>query len=508
MSSPPSPGLATLDIRQRHPTTNHGPAAPAAPPKPAYISLTRVAHSSRTATHPADQTNLLSSSESRKLVTLPLTTRSPYQARARAANAPASDAIEAPAGSISHHHGVGIDQVMSEYIEPLAELLVRFGANVQPGQVVAISTNPGKEQLTRALARHAYAAGAKYVDVITFDPQIKRARLLGADPDTLGYVPPWLGERMLALGELRAATINLSGPADPHVLDGIDPELAGRDMLPRVKESTVLVQNQLTNWTIGPGPTPGWAKLVYPDLDPEAALARLWTEIAHVCRLDEPDPIAAWDARLDQTTGIAARLTELQLDALHYSGPGTELTVGLLPGSHWEAAKSETAGGIVHAPNLPTEEVFTTPDPERADGTVTSTKPLFTSGALITGLQVRFEGGRAVEITADQNAATLRTLTERDAGGARLGEVALVDRDSRIGQLGTVFYDTLLDENAASHIALGQGFTYLVDGENAGRINNSEIHIDFMIGRPELEVTGITRDGGEIPLLRDGAWQL
>jgi aminopeptidase len=395
------------------------------------------------------------------------------------------------------------------YVDALAELLVRFGANVQPGQVVAVGTEPGKEPLARAIAAHAYRAGAKYVDVVSFDPHIKLARAQHADPESLSWVPPWYGDRILMLGEMKAATINTSGPVEAHLMDGIDPELLGRDMLPRVKESTVLLRDRSVNWTIGPGPTRGWAKLVYPELDGDAALARLWDELAHVCRLKEPDPVAAWDERLTRLLDVASVLTALELDALRYEGPGTELTVGLFASSVWQAARLETAGGIMHRPNLPTEEVFTTPDPTRADGVVTATKPLFTSGKLITGLRVRFEGGRAVEIGADEGAGTLRSLSAKDDGGTRLGEVALVDRESRIGQLGTVFYDTLLDENAASHIALGQALGFaLADPADQARMNNSEIHVDFMIGSDELAVTGIARDGTEIPLLRDGTWQM
>jgi aminopeptidase len=395
------------------------------------------------------------------------------------------------------------------YTDALAELLVRFGANVQPGQVVAVSSEPGKERLTRAIATHAYKAGAKFVDVFSFDPHIKRARAAYGDPESLGWVPPWYGERMLGLGKLCAATIATSGPVEPHLMDGIDPALLGRDMLPRVKESQTLLAERSVNWTIGPGPNAGWAQLVYPELDREAALARLWDDLAHVCRLTEPDPVAAWNDRLGRLLEVAGKLNSFSLDALHYEGPGTSLTIGLLASSRWHAAKLETAGGIIHTPNLPTEEVFTTPDPRRAEGHVAATKPLFTSGKLITGLRVHFEGGRAVAIEADDGAGTLQALSQRDHGGTRLGEVALVDRESRIGQLGTVFYDTLLDENASSHIALGQGLGFAVADEgDRKRMNDSEIHVDFMIGSSELEITGITRDGTDIPLLRDGAWQI
>jgi aminopeptidase len=397
----------------------------------------------------------------------------------------------------------------TDYVRGLAELIVRLGANVQPGQIVALSSEPGKEALTRAIAEVAYERGARFVDLSVFDVHLKRARALHADPETLGFVPPWIGGRIRALGDHRCARIALSGPVAPHIMDGVDPQLLGMDMLPAVRESIAVVNERSTNWTVAPCPTPGWAKLVHPELDPPAALDRLWQEVGHVCRLDAEDPQAAWESRLDQLVAVSDKLDELHFDALRFDGPGTELTIGLLDGSRWRCARFSTIDGIVHAPNLPTEEVFTTPDPERVDGIVRATKPLFVSGAMITGLRVRFEHGRAVEIEADQGAGTLRALSERDAGGARLGEVALVDREGRIGPLQTVFFDTLLDENAASHIALGQGYEAAVEGEDAlRRVNHSEIHIDFMIGSPELDVTGLGANGEEIPLLRDATWQI
>ncbi len=396
----------------------------------------------------------------------------------------------------------------NDYVRSLAELLVRFGANVQPGQIVALSSEPGKEPLARAVAEAAYKEGARFVDLHVFDVHLKRSRALYADPDTLGFVPPWYGERMLALGDARAARIVLSGPVAPRVMDGIDPALAGRDMLPAIRESIAVVNERTTNWTIGPCPSGGWAKLVHPLLDSASALDRLWEQIAHVCRLDEPDPVAAWERRLDQLVRAAGRLDALGLDSLHFAGPETDLTIGLLPSSRWLCGRFETAAGLRHAPNLPTEEVFTTPDPDRVNGTVRATKPLFTSGRMITGLTVKFESGRVVRIHADEGAETLRSLSHRDPGGTRLGEVALVDREGRIGPLDTVFYDTLLDENAASHIALGQGFNFAVAESDAERINRSEIHIDFMIGGDEVEVTGTTRAGEQVPLLRGGAWQI
>jgi aminopeptidase len=346
------------------------------------------------------------------------------------------------------------------------------------------------------------------VDLSVFDMHLKRIRALHADPGTLEFVPPWYGQRVLALGEHRAATISFTGPVAPRLMEGVDRALLGRDMLPSIREGSKVVNDRTINWTVAPCPTPGWAELVHPELDSSEALARLWEEVAHVCRLDEADPVSAWERRIERLTQVSAKLDELRLDSLRLEGPGTSLEVGLLGGSRWLAARLTTVDGIVHAPNIPTEEVFTTPDPERVEGVVTSTKPLFVSGALVSGLRVRFEHGRAAEIDADQGAETLRALARRDPGAARLGEVALVDRDGRIGELGTVFYDTLLDENAASHIALGQGLEFAVHGEESGRVNKSEIHVDFMIGADNVAVTGVTRDGRKLPLLRQGVWQI
>jgi len=379
---------------------------------------------------------------------------------------------------------------------------------VQPGQVVGLSSSPGKEELTRAIADAAYRHGAKYVDVVYFDPYVKHSRLAHADEGTLGWVPPWLGQRMLDLGELRAANIALSGPTAPGLMDDIDPARAGKDRLPQIPEALQVIHQGLINWTIGPGPTPQWAARVYPDLEPAAAYARLWEELGHVLRLDEPDPAAAWRARSAELIETATRLTELRLDSLHFRGPGTDLAVGLLPGSLWIAAAMTTADGIAFAPNLPSEEIFTTPDPVRTEGIVQATRPLDVAGTVITGLQARFEGGRITDISAESGAEILAGRCAVDDGASRLGEVALVDGSGRIGPLGTVFFDTLLDENAASHVAVGAAYPDAVEESDRTHMNRSGIHIDFMIGSPEIAVTGITREGTEIPVLIEGAWQI
>jgi aminopeptidase len=391
----------------------------------------------------------------------------------------------------------------------LADIAVALGANVQPGQIVTVGADHGQYELARAIAESAYKRGASFVDVWYFDPYVKRARIAFAEEESLTFVPSWYGHRMLALSEQRAARISLAGPTTTGLLDDLDPDRAGRDQLPFIKEILNVISDQTTNWTVVPCPTEPWAELVHPDLPPDDALDRLWEEVAHVCRLDEPDPVAAWKERADTLSAAADRLNERNFDALHFEGPGTDLTIGLLPTSTFHAAREVTVGGIVHLANLPTEEVFATPDPQRADGRVRSTKPLvLADGTIIRGLETRFEGGRAVEIDAEQGAGVMRGRVAFDDGAARLGEVALVDREGRIGRLGTVFYDTLLDENAASHIALGDGFDQgLSDGDRARR-NRSSIHIDFMIGGDDVAVTGITRDGHRVPVLRDGSWQI
>jgi aminopeptidase len=395
------------------------------------------------------------------------------------------------------------------YLARLADLVVGFGANVQKDQIVAVTCEPGKEALVRAIAESAYRRGAKFVDVQWFDPWVKRARIAHARDETLEFVPDWYGERVLALGDARAARIALSGASAPGLLADLDPVRAGKDRLPAVKESGKVVNDRTTNWSIIPCPTPAWAKLVFPDLDDDAALGALEEHVIHVLRLDEDDPIAAWRERADTLVSVTERLTARAFDALHYEGPGTDLTVGLLPGASWEAARFTTVDGIEHMPNLPTEEVFTTPDPERADGHVTASKPLvLADGTVVNGLRMRFEGGRAVNIEADTAQDTMRTIAEHDSGAARLGEVALVDADGRIGKLDTVFYDTLIDENAASHLALGQGFPFLIAEADRARSNESQIHIDFMIGRPDMTVTGITVEGDRVPVLVQGKWQV
>ena len=396
------------------------------------------------------------------------------------------------------------DELLARY----ARLIVEVGANVQPGQVVWIVAEPRAAPLVRLVAAVAYERGAKFVDPWYFDPFVKRIRLERAPEDTLDFVPPWYGSRLRALGEGHGVRISITPHVPPGLLDGIDPARAGRDGLPAQAENFDVINARTTNWTVVPWPVPEWARLVHPGLDEATAMAKLWEQLVFVLRLDEPDAAAAWEQRLAQLHDAGKRIDALGLDALRFKGPGTDLTVGLLPTSRFSAETPgmQTVDGVVHAPNLPTEEVSTAPDPQRVDGVVTATKPLDISGTVVENLRVRFEGGRAVEIEGD-NAEALRSRCARDEGASRLGEVALVDREGRIGQTGTVFFNTLLDENAASHLALGNAYAISVGDEDRARINKSAIHIDFMVGSDDVAVTGLTPDGREVPVLSGGAWQ-
>jgi aminopeptidase len=392
--------------------------------------------------------------------------------------------------------------------DKLAELAV-FGANVQPGQLVAVTSHIGKEDLTRRIAREAYKRGAKFVDVVYFDQWLKRERIAHAVEDTLEYIPPWMSQRLRYLSDEHAARISLSGPHAPKALEGLDPRRAGRDLLPYLPETGEIVNRMTTSWCIVPAPTHAWAEAVYPELDRDAAYTRLWEAVAHICRLDADNPADAWIARSEVLKANARRLTERGFDAIRMHGPGTDLTVGLLRSAHWAAGDLATVDGRRHSPNIPTEELFTTPDPMRAEGHVAATMPLELSGSVISGLRVKFSAGRVVGIEAERGAETLREVVAKDEGASRLGEIALVDGEGRIGPLETVFYDTLIDENAASHLALGNGYEHPVDDQTEReRVNRSDVHVDFMIGSPELAVDGITSDGDAVPVLRGGAWQI
>jgi aminopeptidase len=391
----------------------------------------------------------------------------------------------------------------------LAELIVGYGIDLRPGQDVLLVASTDNLELVRVVGRECYGRGARFVDTMFSDTELKRARVELGTPETIGYTPPVQGERYLHIGREHGARISIQPHFPPGALAGLDPKLVGLDQFPATDALHEVINMRTTNWCVMPGPTRAWAQSVFTDLEPAGAYEKLWEQIAWVCRLDADDPAAAWRERMVTLEAVGKRLTERRFDSLHFEGPGTDLTVGLFASSLWQPARNQTVDGHVYQANIPSEELTSTPDPERTHGVVRSTKPLELAGTLIEGLVVRFENGRAVQIDADHGAAALRSRAERDEGAPKLGEVALVDREGRIGQTDIVFFNTLLDENAASHIALGSAYEELVgDEEDRKRANSSNIHIDFMIGSDDVSVTGITRDGERVPVLRGGSWQL
>ncbi|HVM16648.1 MAG TPA: aminopeptidase [Gaiellaceae bacterium] len=400
-------------------------------------------------------------------------------------------------------------QVERETLRRYAELIVGLGANVQPGQVAEVRATLEQRALVHEIVAAAYRRGARFVDVNWFDPYVRRSRIELADASTLDFVPSWHRERVRQLGEQRCARISLSPSNPPGLYEDLDPGAVAREPFPFLPDYMRLIDDNTTNWVGVACPTAAWAQQVHPQLEPDEALRKLWDEVLHACRLDEADPVAAWQERFDALARAEGALNEHRFDALHFEGPGTDFTLGLMPTSRWESGVSATVDGIVFAANLPTEETFTAPDPQRADGVVRATKPLqLKGGTLVDGLTVRFEAGRAVSVEADSGAEAMRSMLETHENADRLGEVALVDGNGRIGPLGTVFYNTLYDENAASHLALGSAYLDTVGEEDRDRVNRSPIHVDFMIGGDEVDVTGITRGSERVPVLRRGAWQI
>ena len=408
-------------------------------------------------------------------------------------------------------------------LQVYAELAVKVALNVQPGQRVLIIgplANGGASlesaPLARQIAAAAYRAGSPLVETIYGDEIQQQLRFKHAPRDSFSSYSAWLPTALLEHVEAGHAVLSISAN-DPDLLEGEPSELVSatlhataRDMRP-FRE---LISRNETNWAVVAAASAGWARKIFPGIPSDAAVAQLWNAIAHLCRLDSRDPLAAWETHLGNLAARSEYLNTKRYSALKYTGPGTNLTLGLPVGHVWVSGRSASKNGIPFTANLPTEEVFTIAHKDRVDGTVRASKPLSYGSTLIEGFSVTFEAGRVVRMTADRNADTLQRLLDTDAGASRLGEVALVPHSSPISQSGLLYYNTLFDENAASHVALGNAYKFTLKGgnemsdedfERAGG-NRSAVHVDFMIGSGDLDVDGVLPDGSSEPLMRKGEW--
>ncbi|HEX3704790.1 MAG TPA: aminopeptidase [Vicinamibacterales bacterium] len=411
----------------------------------------------------------------------------------------------------------------SERLQSYADLAVRVALNLQSGQRLAIIgplMNGGVSleaaPLVRQVAASAYRAGAELVEPIWGDEPLQLERFHHARPETLGAFSAWLPHALAEHARAGHAVLSIYAN-DPDLLQHESTERVGA--LQQVTSRSLmtfrdLVSRNQTNWAVVAASGAAWAAKVFPEVSRDQQVERLWDAIGRLCRLDHPDPVAAWQSHLSALASRSEFLTRRRYSALKYAGPGTDLTLGLPAGHVWVGGSSRTGGGISFVPNLPTEEVFTMADRGRADGMVRSTKPLSYGGSLIEDFTVRFEHGRVAGLSAAKGEAALRQMIDTDDTAGRLGEVALVPHSSPIAASGRLFYNTLFDENAASHLALGSAYKFTLTGgeamtddqfERAGG-NKSAIHVDFMIGSEALDVDGVFADGRSEPLMRQGEW--
>ncbi|QUS36240.1 aminopeptidase [Falsirhodobacter algicola] len=399
-------------------------------------------------------------------------------------------------------------------LDRLAEVAVKVGLNLQPGQDLLLTAPVAALPLVRRIAAHAYAAGAGVVTPLFSDEEVTLARYAHAREESFDRAADWLYRGMAEAFGANTARLAVSGE-NPALLAGQDPakvSRAGRAQSRAYKPALEKISGFDINWNIVSYPNPSWARQVFPDLPEDEAVTRLAEAIFAASRVDGDDPVGAWQAHNDALRSRSAWLNEQGFAALHFTGPGTDLTVGLADGHRWMGGASVARNGITCNPNIPTEEVFTTPHALRVEGHVSATKPLAHQGTLIDGIRVTFKDGAITEAHATKGEDVLRKLIDTDEGARRLGEVALVPHSSPISASGLLFYNTLYDENAASHIALGQCYAKCFEGDptaeqvRAQGGNSSLIHVDWMIGSGQIDIDGVHADGRRVPVFRKGEW--
>jgi aminopeptidase len=412
--------------------------------------------------------------------------------------------------------GAKMTPTFEQSLQNYADILIKIGLNLRSGQRLIVNAPVEAATLVHKITISAYQAGCRYVDVIYRDDQIRLARHQYAPRDSFEEFPAYMMDGLLQHTQNGGAYLRITGE-DPDLLKGQDPNLvalAERTTRVHMKPVYELLHHNVFNWAIAGYPAPSWARVVFPGKSPQEQEQLLWDALFKVCRLDQPDPVAAWQEHIAELGARHRYLTERQYHALHFNSPGTDLTIGLSERHIWLGGSIKSENGIDFVPNLPTEEVFTMPHRQRIDGQVTATKPLSYTGSLIEGFSLTFVGGRVTSLHAKRGEETLRKMIEMDEGMSSLGEVALVPYSSPVSQSGMLFFNTLLDENAASHIALGSGFNFCLQGgekaseeEYARRGGNTSLgHTDFMIGSAEMDIDGLLPGGGREPVMRQGEW--
>ena len=392
-----------------------------------------------------------------------------------------------------------------------ADAIVRSCVALRAGETLLVDCEPAHRELAIALASAAYTAGAEIVDVVYTDRRVQRVRIADGPAAALGRVPSWHEARLRAAIDPKVAILRIVGDEDPGILAGLDTARVATDFQERSRSLRWFQKAVISGrvrWSIVAWPTPAWAKRIYPELSTGAAVRRLGEDLIWFCRLTPDDGPDGWARHAKRLNRRASGLTKRRLARIEFRGPGTHLDVALVPDTRWLGGGERTTNGRTVYPNFPTEEVFTSPDPRGTTGTFRCTTPLSFSGRVIEAITGEFRGGRLIDIAAkrDVDGELLAATFKTDRGAGRLGEVALVDRSSRIGQAGRVYGDTLLDENAAAHIAFGDGFGATRSAK--GPINRSAVHLDVMIGSDEVEVTGVGARGRRLPLIVGGEWQL